>query len=175
AGPLLGTPLPLLPAQILWLNLLTHSFVGAALGTEAVEIGTMTRPPRDPLEGVLGGGLWWRITAIAAVLATVSLAVSLMAGSRLGSSAALLTLGAGQLGVAWGVRARTRQPAVVGLLAPLPLAMVGATLLLVGSVTIAPLQSLLSTHQLPAAIWGTALVSALIGFLCAQILRPRNF
>jgi P-type Ca2+ transporter type 2C len=175
AGPLLGTPLPLLPAQILWLNLLTHSFVGAALGTEAVETGTMTRPPRDPLEGVLGGGLWWRVTAIAAVLAAVSLGVSLAAGSGLGSSAALLTLGAGQLGVAWGVRAHTRQPAVVGLLAPLPFAMVGATLLLVGSVTITPLHSLLSTRQLPAAIWGLALVSALIGFLCARILRPRNF
>jgi hypothetical protein len=61
------------------------------------------------------------------------------------------------------------------MLAPLPLAMVGAILLLVGSVTIAPLHSLLSTHQLPAAIWGLALMSALIGFLCARILRPRNF
>jgi Ca2+-transporting ATPase len=175
AGPLLGTPLPLLPAQILWLNLLTHSFVGAALGTEAVEHGTMTRPPRDPLEGVLGGGLWWRITTTATVLATVSLWVSLAAGSRLGSSAALLTLGAGQLGVAWGVRARTRQPTMAGLLAPMPLAMAGATLLLVGSVTIAPLRSLLSTQQLPAAIWGLALVSALIGYLCARVLRPKNF
>jgi len=175
AGPLLGTPLPLLPAQILWLNLLTHSFAGAALGTEPVEIGTMTRPPRDPLEGVLGGGLWWRITVVAAVLAAASLSVSLVAGSRLASSAALLTLGAGQLGVAWGVRARTRMRAVDRLSEPMPLAMVGATLLLVGSVTIAPLRSILSTEQLPAAIWGLALLSALTGYACARVLRPQAF
>jgi Ca2+-transporting ATPase len=175
AGPALGTPLPLLPAQILWLNLLTHSFVGAALGTEAVEIGTMTRPPRDPLEGVLGGGLWWRITTIAAVLGAASLSVSLVAGSRLGSSAALLTLGAGQLGVAWGVRARTHKSGTTWMSAPMPLALLGATLLLVASVTLAPLRSLLSTELLPAAIWGLAMVSALIGYLCARGLRPRNF
>jgi P-type Ca2+ transporter type 2C len=175
AGPLLGTPLPLLPAQILWLNLLTHSFAGAALGTEPVEIGTMTRPPRDPLEGVLGGGLWWRITVVAAVLAAASLSVSLVAGSRLASSAALLTLGAGQLGVAWGVRARTRMRTVDRLSEPMPLAMVGATLLLVGSVTIAPLRSILSTEQLPAAIWGLALLSALTGYACARVLRPQAF
>jgi Ca2+-transporting ATPase len=175
AGPALGTPLPLLPAQILWLNLLTHSFVGAALGTEAVEIGTMTRPPRDPLEGVLGGGLWWRITTIAAVLGAASLSVSLVAGSRLGSSAALLTLGAGQLGVAWGVRARTHKSGTTWMSAPMPLALVGATLLLVSSVTIPPLRSLLSTELLPATIWGLAVVSALIGYLCARVLRPRNF
>jgi len=36
AGPLIGAPLPLLPAQILWLNLLTHSFAGAALGRSYV-------------------------------------------------------------------------------------------------------------------------------------------
>jgi len=175
AGPLIGAPLPLLPAQILWLNLLTHSFAGAALGAEPVEGGTMTRPPRDPLEGVLGGGLWWRLTTTAAVLAAASLCVSLAAGSQLGSSAALLALGAGQLGVAWGVRARTRRPAVGRLSAPMPLAMVGATLLLVGSVTIAPLRSMLSTQQLPPAIWGLALLSALTGYGCARLLRPRSF
>src|SRR5450759_773439 len=147
-GPLFGAPLPLLPAQILWVNLLTHSFAGAALGTEPVEIGTMTRPPRDPREGVLGGGLWWRIATVAAVLAAASLSVNLAAGSRIGSSAALLSLGAGQLRVAWGVRARAHRTMSARFSAPMPLAMVGATLLLVGSVTVAPLRSLLSTHEL---------------------------
>jgi Ca2+-transporting ATPase len=175
AGPLVGTPLPLLPAQILWLNLLTHSFAGAALGTEPVEAGTMSRPPRDPLEGVLGGGLWWRIGSVAAVLAAVSLWISLVAGSQLGSSAALLSLGAGQLGVAWAVRAHTATPARGRLLAPMPLAMVGAVLLLVGSVTMTPLRSILSTEPVPAAIWGLALVSALVGYGCARFLRPRTF
>ena len=35
-GPLVGVPLPLLPAQILWVNLVTHSLTGTALGSEPV-------------------------------------------------------------------------------------------------------------------------------------------
>jgi len=127
------------------------------------------------LEGVLGGGLWWRIAAAAAVLAAVSLGVSLAAESRLASSAALLCLGAGQLGVAWGVRAHARESAMDPRSAPMPLAMAGATLLLVGSVTIEPLRSILSTQQLPPAVWGLALLSALTGYGCARVLRPRTF
>lgn len=174
-GPLFGTPLPLLPAQILWVNLLTHSFAGAALGTEPVETGTMTRPPRDPQEGVLGGGLWWRIATIAAVIAVASLCVNLAAGGQLGSSAALLSIGAGQLGVAWGVRARARRRTSARLFAPMPLAMVGATLLLVGSVTVAPLRSLLSTHEVPVVVWGLAMLTALTAYICTVCLRPRTF
>ena len=33
-GPFLGMSLPLLPAQILWINLLTHGLTGVALGAE---------------------------------------------------------------------------------------------------------------------------------------------
>ena len=173
-GPLFGTPLPLLPAQILWINLLTHSFAGAALGTEPVEIGTMTRPPRDPQQGVLGGGLWWRIATIAVLLAAASLFVSLVAGSRLGSSAALLSLGGGQLGVAWGVRARARRRLSARLFAPMPFAIAGATLLLVGSVTVGPLRSLLSTHEVPPAVWGLSLLTAVAAYGCTLRLRPRT-
>jgi P-type Ca2+ transporter type 2C len=170
-----ATPLQHRMTQILWLNLLTHSFAGAALGTEPVEVGTMTRPPREPLEGVLGNGLWWRISIVAAMLAAPSLSVSPGAGSRLGSCAALLSLRAGQLGVAWGVRPHTSKPVMARLSGPMPLATVGATLLLVGSVTVVPLRLILSTQQLPAAIWGLAVLSALIGYGCARVLRSRTF
>ena len=100
------------------------------------------------------------------MLAAANLSVSLAAGSRLGSSALLLSLGAGQLGVVrdgLGVRAHTRMPAVGRVSEPMPLALVGAALWLVASVTIAPLRSMLSTQQLPATIWGLALRSALTG------------
>jgi Cation transporter/ATPase, N-terminus len=82
------------------------------------------------------------------------------------SSAVLLSLGSGQLGVVedgLGVRAHTRMPAVGRVSEPMPLALVGAGLWLVASVTIAPLRSMLSTQQLPATIRGLALRSALTG------------
>ena len=70
----LGLPLPLLPAQILWINLLTHAFRGRA-GCGAGRAGNdAARPPRPPGESVLGGGLGWRIGSIAAFLAVASLA-----------------------------------------------------------------------------------------------------
>ena len=46
AGPFLGMPLPLLPAQILWINLMTHGLVGVALGAEPADEMIMRRPPR---------------------------------------------------------------------------------------------------------------------------------
>jgi hypothetical protein len=57
----------------------------------------------------------------------------------------------------------------------MPLAMVGATLLLVGSVTVAPLRSLLSTHEVPVVVWGLAMLTALTAYICTVCLRPRTF
>jgi P-type Ca2+ transporter type 2C len=45
---LLGGPLIFLPAQILWMNLVTDGVIAVALGVEPVEAGIMARPPRAP-------------------------------------------------------------------------------------------------------------------------------
>lgn len=54
---LLGMPLPLLPIQILWVNLATDSLPALALGVETAEPGVMERPPRPPTEGVITRGM----------------------------------------------------------------------------------------------------------------------
>ena len=171
-GPAFGVPLPLLPAQILWVNLLTHSFAGAALGAEPVEVGTMQQPPRPPGQGVLAGGLWWRIGSLAAFLAVASLAAGLAAGSLSGPSASLLSLGAGQLAVAWGIRARTTvrtPPAGRALVWALP----AAGLLLAASVLLPPLRELLGTQPVSADAWLVAALTAFAALALTRILRPR--
>jgi Ca2+-transporting ATPase len=50
---LVGLPLPLLPIQILWVNLATDSLPALALGVEPAEPKGMERPPRPPTEGVI--------------------------------------------------------------------------------------------------------------------------
>jgi Ca2+-transporting ATPase len=58
---LLGMPLPLLPIQILWINLVTDGLPGLALAAEAEEKGIMQRPPRPPGESVFAHGMWQHI------------------------------------------------------------------------------------------------------------------
>jgi len=48
-----GLPLPLLPLQILWLNLVTDVFPALALAVEPAEPDVMRRPPRDPRGAIL--------------------------------------------------------------------------------------------------------------------------
>ncbi|MBR0324630.1 MAG: calcium-transporting P-type ATPase, PMR1-type [Selenomonadales bacterium] len=54
---LLGMPLPLLPVQILWVNLVTDGLPAMALGIDPNEKDSMKRPPRKPNEGVFSRGL----------------------------------------------------------------------------------------------------------------------
>jgi Ca2+-transporting ATPase len=54
---LFGLPLPLLPIQILWMNLVTDGLPALALGVEPPERDIMRRPPRHPMESIFSGGL----------------------------------------------------------------------------------------------------------------------
>lgn len=50
---LIGWPAPLLPIQILWVNLVTDGLPALALGVDPVDPGIMDRPPRPPREAVV--------------------------------------------------------------------------------------------------------------------------
>jgi Ca2+-transporting ATPase len=50
---LAGWPVPLLPIQLLWINLVTDGLPALALGMEPPEPDVMTRPPRRPREPVI--------------------------------------------------------------------------------------------------------------------------
>lgn len=53
-----GFILPLLPVQILWINLVTDGPPALALGVSPGEPGLMERPPRDPQRRVIDGSMW---------------------------------------------------------------------------------------------------------------------
>ena len=55
-APFLGMPLPLLPLQILWINLVTDGPTALTLGVEPAERGVMQRPPYPPNESIFARG-----------------------------------------------------------------------------------------------------------------------
>jgi cation-transporting ATPase F len=63
----LGITLPVLPAQLLWVNMVTAVLLGMTLAFEVKERGLMARPPRDPSEPVLTFPLMMR-TALVSLL-----------------------------------------------------------------------------------------------------------
>src|SRR5215212_9697125 len=74
-GPFLGLGLPLLPLQILWINLVTDGPPALALSAEPAERGIMRRPPRPPGESVFSRGLGRHVLWVGVLMALVSLGV----------------------------------------------------------------------------------------------------
>jgi cation-transporting ATPase F len=64
----LGTSLPILPTQILWINMTTAVLLGLTLAFEPREPDTMTRPPRRPGTALLTAALVFRVLLVSAVL-----------------------------------------------------------------------------------------------------------
>jgi Ca2+-transporting ATPase len=72
-----GLPLPLLPLQILWLNLVTDTFPALALALEPAEPGVMRRPPREPDETILSPRFLRAMLWYASLITLVTLAAYL--------------------------------------------------------------------------------------------------
>jgi Ca2+-transporting ATPase len=70
---LAGLPLPLLPVQILWINLATDGVAVIPLGLEPMERGVMKEPPRDPEESLLTADMLIFIISVSLIMATGTL------------------------------------------------------------------------------------------------------
>ncbi|MBN1440675.1 MAG: HAD-IC family P-type ATPase [Anaerolineales bacterium] len=68
AAILLGGALPILPIQILWINMVTTAVLGMTLALEPKERDIMRRPPRDPKAPILDGVLVGRILLVSLLM-----------------------------------------------------------------------------------------------------------
>jgi calcium-translocating P-type ATPase len=71
----MGVPIPYIPAQILWLNLVTNGLQDVALAFEPGEKGVLNKPPRKPKESILSSLIIQRTFLMGIVLAAGTLYV----------------------------------------------------------------------------------------------------
>ncbi|MBS0553082.1 MAG: HAD-IC family P-type ATPase, partial [Proteobacteria bacterium] len=69
--------LPLTPAQVLWINMVTSSTLGLALAFEPAEDGIMGRRPRPPGAPLLSGFFVWRVALVSVLMMTGALGLFL--------------------------------------------------------------------------------------------------
>jgi Ca2+-transporting ATPase len=152
-APLLGLPLPLLPLQILWINLVTDSLPCMALAAEPQERGIMHRPPRPPEESLFAHGIWQHILWVGLLIGFISVAAQAWAyhsGVEHWQTIVFTVLTFSQLTHVMAIRSDSESLFTIGIASNRPL--LGAvliTILLQLAVIYVPfMQSLFNTHAL---------------------------
>ncbi|MGF9965574.1 calcium-translocating P-type ATPase, SERCA-type [Bacillus rhizoplanae] len=79
---ILALPLPLVPIQILWVNLVTDGLPAMALGLDAPEGDVMRRKPRHQKEGVFARGLAWKIVSRGFLIGAMTLLAFIIAHNQ---------------------------------------------------------------------------------------------
>ncbi|HCC3243554.1 TPA: cation-translocating P-type ATPase [Legionella pneumophila] len=72
---LIGWPLPLLPIQLLWINLVTDGLPAIGLATDMSEPGILNRPPRATQKSMMDRAFFKRVTFVGCLKALVILGV----------------------------------------------------------------------------------------------------
>jgi Ca2+-transporting ATPase len=80
---LAGLPLPLLPLQLLWINLVSDGLPALALVTDPPEPGVLQRPPRPVGAAMLGRRAWLGVVSVGALEASVVVGAFAWACTRL--------------------------------------------------------------------------------------------
>ncbi len=171
-APFLGMPLPLLPIQILWMNLVTDGLPALALGVEKPENDTMDRPPCNPSESILTASMGIYIVGIAGVMTLISLAVgysyfkSGAAGSKYWQSMLFTTLTFSQIFLALAVRSNKETLIKIGIFSNIPMIVsVIITMVLHGFILYTPiLQEFFGTVALAGKDLGICLLLSTIAF-----------
>jgi len=124
AAPLLGMPLPLLPIQILWINLVTDGFPALALGLEPPERNAMRRPPYPPDENFFGRGMGRHIIWVGVLMGLISLGLGFakwQGGNPQWQTLVFTTLTFSQMAHVLAIRSERDSLFAIGLLSNKPL------------------------------------------------------
>jgi len=173
-----GWPLPLLPLQILWMNLVTDVFPALALAVEPASKDIMAQPPRSSQTTFLSKPFLILIGWQAAMLAMIVLGVYMWALEAYGPgphsrTIALFALVSVQLGHTFNCRSRTRS-ATDGIFTNpfLWIAALIVVMLQLLAVYLSPLAAVLGTVKPSATDW---IVIGSCGLLTIGIVEVTKF
>lgn len=82
---IIGVPVPLVPVQILWINLVTDTSMVIPLGLEPGEKGSMTQKPKAPNAPIIDRFLIVRMILVALTMATLTLGLYITFSNKYGS------------------------------------------------------------------------------------------
>lgn len=173
-APFLGLPTPLLPIQILWINLVTDGLPGIALALEPGEKNIMSRPPRKIKENIFGNGLWQHTLWVGLLMATLTLGVlawSYKSGSSHWQSMAFTVVTLVQLGHVLTVRSESESFLSLGIKSNIPLILtVTFTFFLhLGTIYIPKLRKIFRTEILSMTELSICISAALFLFTIVEI------
>lgn len=171
-----GAVLPILPVQILWINMTTAVALGLMLAFEPTEPGIMTRPPRDPDQPILTGVLVERIVLVSFLMLAGAYGVFLWELDRTESILAARTAAVNvivmvELFYLFNCRSLERTMFHVGLFSnPWIWRGVGAMIILQLLLTYLPaMNRLFHTAPIDGPAWGLVLAAALTVYVVVEV------
>lgn len=185
-GIVMGLPLPLLPIQILWVNLVTDGLPALALGMDNDSDDVMKKPPRDPQESIFAHGMISHIISQGTLIGISTMTAFLIAIYRLGAdintarTMAFTTLVFSQLFFVFSCRSEEHSLWQLSLFSNLYLltAVLVSTIMQLAVIYLPFFQSFFKTVILTTEQWGIVLLlstwSTIILDLARSILRNFN-
>ena len=178
-GTISGLPLPLLPLQILFLNLVTDVFPALALGAGGGERDVLDHPPRHPDEPIMTRRHWWAVVLFGLMITIAVLSAFIWALNQpdrppeFAVTVAFLTLAFAQLWHVFNMRSRraglinnqvTRNPYVW-------MALVLCSAVTVAAVSWPPLAEVLQLVMPDARSWAVILSLSLLPLAVGQVAK----
>ena len=182
-------PVPLLPTQILWINLVTDTLPAIALGIDPGDKDVMKAKPRNPKESFFAGGAGVRALIGGTLIGLLTLAAFYYGlyehGYSMGAqeipdeilsyarTMAFVVLAAAQLFYSLSMRSATKSIFQVGLFTNKPLigAIIAGFVLQLGVISIPFLASAFKVQNLSLQDWGLVFGFALIPLTVNELIK----
>jgi Ca2+-transporting ATPase len=168
---------PLLPIQILWVNLVTDSLPALALSVDPAEKGIMNRNPRNSKKGFMTNGMVWRIMYQGIMIGAIPLAAFMIGlreqGVVLGQTMAFATLMFAQLVHVRNLHSNTKSSLAISPFKNIPLigAIAASAALALIVLLIPPIRDAFSLTALDGKHWLVVILMSLIPLVVVDIFK----